>query len=82
MILVIALCTHSIFEGIAVGIQEDFDVTGFLALSIGIHNFVASISLAGTFSRAGFSFKKSLGLVIAFSLSTPIGMAIGLGLTD
>ena len=82
VVLVIALCTHSIFEGVAVGIQEDFDFTGFLALSIAIHNLVASISLGGTFSRSGFSFKKSLGLIIAFSLSTPIGMSIGLGLTD
>lgn len=82
VILVIALCTHSIFEGVALGIQEDFDFTGYLAISIALHNLVASISLGGTFSRSGFSFKKSLGLVIAFSLSTPIGMSIGLILSD
>jgi zinc transporter 1/2/3 len=82
LVLVVALCTHSIFEGIAVGIQTDFDFTGYLALSIALHNFVASISLGGTFCRSGFTFKKSFGLVFAFSLSTPIGMTIGVLLSD
>lgn len=82
VILVVALCTHSIFEGIAVGIQPDFDFTLYLSLSIALHNLVAAISLGGTFSRSGFSVKKSLGLLIAFAISTPIGMTIGILLTD
>lgn len=80
--LVVALCTHSIFEGIAVGIQQDYDFTGYLSLSIALHNLVAAISLGGTFSRSGFTFPKAFGLLISFSLSTPIGMTIGILLTD
>ena len=43
---------------------------------------VAAISLGGTFSRAGFTFAKSMCLLISFSLSTPIGMVIGILISD
>lgn len=77
-----ALCTHSIFEGIALGIQKDFTTTTFLFVTIGIHNLVASVSLGGTFVRSGFTFRKALLLLFSFALSTPIGVAIGLGLSS
>lgn len=82
VVLVIALCTHSIFEGIALGIQQDLQFTGYLSLSIALHNLVAAVSLGGTFSRSGFSFWKSFGLLISFSISTPIGMTIGILVSD
>ena len=78
----IALCTHSIFEGIALGIQKDLAATGFLFLSIGLHNFIASVSLGGNFVTAGFTFWKSFCLMFSFAISTSIGVAIGLGLTE
>ena len=81
VIIVIALCTHSIFEGIAVGIQKEFSTTAFLFLTIAIHHFVASVSLGASFVRSGFSCGKATGLMIAFALSLSIGVAIGLGLT-
>ena len=82
LVLVVALCTHSIFEGMALGIQKDLTATAFLFLSIAIHNFVASVSLGGNFVRSGFSFGKATCLMFSFAISTSIGVAIGLGLTE
>jgi len=79
---VVALCTHSIFEGIALGIQKDLAATSFLFLSIGLHNFIASVSLGGNFVSAGFTFWKSFCLMFSFAISTSLGVAIGLGLTE
>ncbi len=82
VVLAIALCTHNIFEGIALGIQKDLEATGFLFLSIGLHNFIASVSLGGNFVSAGFTFWKSFCLMFSFAVSSSIGVAIGLGLSD
>jgi zinc transporter ZupT len=38
--------------------------------------------MSGTFYRSGFTFKKIIGLIIAFSFSTPIGMSIGVVLSE
>jgi zinc transporter 1/2/3 len=40
------------------------------------------VSLGGNFVRSGFTFNKAVLLLLSFALSTPLGVAIGLGLSE
>ena len=55
--LVLALGVHSVFEGIALGLQESAESAGKLAAGILLHKLAAAISLGGSFARTGFNLK-------------------------
>jgi zinc transporter ZupT len=78
-ILMIALSVHSVFEGIAVGLQDEVaDIWSFL-IAIGAHKWAAAMSL-------GISMSTNLEhnpntvklLILIFALATPIGIVIGM----
>lgn len=78
IVLALALCIHSIIEGVAIGISENREFVLLLCGTIAINHFIASISLAGTLSRSGFNLKQSLAPIICFAASTSLGIVIGL----
>ena len=55
LLLVVALSTHSIFEGIALGLQTEFSSLWELSLGIVLHHIPAAISLGGTCCRSSYS---------------------------
>lgn len=48
---------HEVFEGVAFGLMPTAEQAGQLAAGCLIHKGAAAISIGGTFSRAGFTFK-------------------------
>ena len=50
IVLMIALCFHSFFEGIALGLIKDLNVFINLAIGVVIHHSVAAISLGVSLS--------------------------------
>lgn len=78
-VLMIALSVHSIFEGLAVGIQHSMSGLMGMLVAIAVHKGAAAsalgISLVKTFPN---DFKLCRWLVFTFSLATPIGIIIGM----
>ena len=77
-VLMIGLGVHSIFEGLALGMESNFDSTLLFAIAIVLHKGAAGMSL-------GISMGKTLPgqdrfvtqLLVLFSLSTPVGVVLG-----
>lgn len=80
--LVLALGVHSIFEGIALGLQESAESAGKLAAGILLHKLAAAVSLGGSFARTGFNLKVIIILLAIFSITTPLGIIIGMSISD
>ncbi|CAI2370247.1 unnamed protein product [Moneuplotes crassus] len=78
-ILMIALSVHSVFEGVAVGLEEDpADIWSFL-IAIGTHKWAAAMSLGISMSsNVNLSPSTIKILILIFALSTPIGIVIGM----
>lgn len=79
-----ALAFHSFFEGLAIGVEPDV-ATGFPVLvAILAHKGFAAFALANALTKARLVVSRTSALVYMglFSLVTPIGIAVGLGLTE
>ena len=82
IILVLAIGVHALFEGIAFGLQTTIEKAGQLAAGIIIHKSAAAVSLGGAFTRTGYTFKQIFMFLFIFSLTTPIGILIGMAITE
>lgn len=80
-ILMLAFGIHEIFEGIAFGLMTETAIAVQLAVGIVIHKTCAAVSLGAGFAKTGFSVVKIAVFISLFSLSTPIGIIIGLGVS-
>jgi|Transcript_1725 zinc transporter ZupT len=82
-ILMIALSTHSIFEGLAVGLAKTESAVINMLIAILVHKGAASsslgISLVKTFPN---DFKLCRWLIFIFALSTPLGVGIGMAVSN
>ena len=78
IVLVLALGFHAVFEGIAFGLMTDLSQAGQLALGIIAHKPAAAVSLGAAFARTGYTMGEILLFVGLFSVSTPIGVVIGM----
>ncbi|KAK7087586.1 zinc transporter ZIP1-like [Littorina saxatilis] len=83
LLLLVALSFHTIFDGLAVGLQEtDADVWGVL-LAISIHKslvaFCLGLELAASSPRNA---KRPWVFMFLFAFISPIGIGIGMGVTS
>jgi zinc transporter 1/2/3 len=83
-VLLIALSTHAIFEGIALGLTKDLAASMNIMFALMIHKTAASMSLGISISKNFTDEDRNKGIVLLFSfaLATPIGIAVGLLLAD
>ena len=78
IILAVALSIHSVFEGIAIGLQDEFPHLVKLAVAVCIHKFPAALALAFNFIKhKSFSW----GIMGIFIMSSPVGILVGTLLT-
>jgi zinc transporter 1/2/3 len=78
----LAFGIHELFEGIAFGLMKDTELAVQLAIGIIIHKTCASVSLGAGFAKTGFSLCHIFIFILLFSLSTPIGIIIGMGVNS
>ena len=82
-ILMIALSVHSIFEGLALGLQSDMSSVLNMLIAILVHKGAASsslgISLVKTFPE---NFRLCRQLVFCFACATPLGVGIGMAVAN
>ena len=82
IILVLAIGVHALFEGIALGLQKEIEEVGQLGAGIIIHKSAAAASLGGAFTRTGYTLKQIILFIVLFALTTPIGILIGMAITE
>ncbi|NXJ72301.1 S39A3 protein, partial [Rostratula benghalensis] len=78
--LVLALCTHSIFEGLALGLQEEGSKLMSLFLGVAIHETLVAVALGVSMAKASLPLKDAVKMAVAVSLMIPLGISIGMGI--
>ncbi|XP_026179132.1 zinc transporter ZIP3 [Mastacembelus armatus] len=78
--LVLALSAHSVFEGLALGLQEDGAKLGSLFLGVAVHETLAAIALGVSVAKASLGMKDAAKLGITVSLMIPLGIVVGMGI--
>ncbi|CAB1324589.1 unnamed protein product [Coregonus sp. 'balchen'] len=76
--LVLALSAHSVFEGLALGLQEDGAKLGSLFLGVGIHETLAAVALGVSVAKAALPMRDAIKLGVTVSLMIPIGIGLGM----
>lgn len=78
--LVLALSAHSVFEGLALGLQDDATKLGNLFLGVAVHETLAAVALGVSIAKASLGMKDAAKLGVTVSLMIPLGMAVGMGI--
>ena len=80
--LIAALSVHSIFAGIALGVQESLASTFLIFVAIVAHKATASFALSVSLVRQSAPRGQTAGLIVFFSCMTPLGIALGDSIQD
>ncbi|KAM4707301.1 zinc transporter ZIP3 [Discoglossus pictus] len=78
--LVFALSAHSVFEGLAVGLQEDANKLLSLFIGVAIHETLAAMAVGVSMAKAELVLKDAAKMGLLLSLMIPIGIGIGMGI--
>jgi len=78
--LLVALSFHSIFEGIAIGLQEEEGSLLSIFIAVMSHKAVMAFSLGLNIAQSDLSLRNFILSNVVFSLSSPIGIGIGIGM--
>lgn len=78
--LVLALSAHSVFEGLALGLQEDGAKLGSLFIGVAIHETLAAVALGVNVAKTGVPLRDAVKLGVTVSLMIPLGIGIGMGI--
>lgn len=82
-LLLIALSFHTIFDGLAVGLQEQTKEVWEIFIAVSIHKSLVAFCLGLQLFRAFVPyFKRPFGCLLLFSLMSPIGISIGIAVTS
>jgi zinc transporter 1/2/3 len=69
---------HSFIIGLALGVNDkDLKQARALLIALAFHQWLEGISLASVIINGGFSLWKGIAMVMTYSLTCPIGIAIG-----
>ena len=78
-----ACSVHSVIIGIALGVTVSGRKDAItLVIVLVFHQLFEGIGLGSTVIKAGFTFLKSSTMIVLYSLSTPIGIAAGIGIAS
>lgn len=82
ILLLIALSFHSVFEGLSIGLQKTNDQLISIFIAVIVHKAVMAFSLGLNIAQSNLSVKSFVVSNIIFSLASPIGLGIGIAVTD
>jgi len=82
LVLIIALSLHSLFEGLAIGLQPTFDDTMQLFLALALHKCILAFSLGLNMVQSKLTTRAIVISSVTFSVASPLGSAIGLAIVD
>jgi len=79
---VLALSFHAVFEGLAVGVEEHVGDIWTLFAAIATHKFVITFSMSLELLQNGTKLKLFLVYLLTWSLVSPLGVGIGMIITE
>ncbi|MFS7985529.1 putative zinc/iron permease [Helianthus anomalus] len=84
MLLIVALCFHSVFEGIEIGIADSKADAWKALWTISIHKIFAAVAMVIALLRMipDRAFISCAAYAFAFGISSPIGVGIGIIIDD
>ncbi|KAL4646736.1 zinc transporter ZIP1 [Arapaima gigas] len=81
-ILVFSLSLHSVFEGLAVGLQQNIEQVLEICMALLLHKSVISFSLALKLTQGRLRQSVVLGCLLLFSFMSPLGIGLGIAFTE
>ncbi|KAL5259153.1 hypothetical protein ACHWQZ_G009568 [Mnemiopsis leidyi] len=81
-VLIFALAVHSVFEGLAIGVEAKTTTFLQLAGAILIHKCVVAFAVGTRLIDAGLMLKGIVISLTIFCISTPIGIAVAMGILE
>ncbi|XP_050370658.1 zinc transporter 1-like [Argentina anserina] len=81
-VLELGILVHSVIIGIALGASQDPDTIKPLLVALSFHQFFEGIGLGGCISQAQFKSRSAAVMAAFFSLTTPIGIAVGTAISS
>ncbi|MED6216674.1 synaptonemal complex protein zip1 [Stylosanthes scabra] len=81
-VLEIGIVVHSVIIGISLGTANSIDTIKPLLVALSFHQFFEGMGLGGCISQAKFESRSTAIMATFFSLTTPIGIAIGMGISS
>eukprot|EP01127_Copromyxa_protea_P005212 TRINITY_DN1511_c0_g1_i1.p2 TRINITY_DN1511_c0_g1~~TRINITY_DN1511_c0_g1_i1.p2 ORF type:complete len:239 (-),score=55.91 TRINITY_DN1511_c0_g1_i1:51-767(-) len=81
-LLMLMLSIHSFIEGIALGVQNNAAGTSTVLWAIVAHKFFAAFALGVSLVKGNVPVRQLIQIIVFFSLTTPVGAGLGLGLSS
>jgi zinc transporter 1/2/3 len=81
-VLVFSLALHSVFEGLAVGLQRDRARAMELCLALLLHKGILAVSLSLRLLQSHLRVQVVAGCGVLFSCMTPLGIGLGAALAE
>ncbi|PAN19038.2 hypothetical protein PAHAL_3G243600 [Panicum hallii] len=81
-VLELGIIVHSVIIGMSVGASESPSTIRPLVAALTFHQFFEGIGLGGCIVQAKFRLKSALTMALFFSLTTPVGVVIGIGISS
>lgn len=78
VVLVASLGTHSVFEGVALGLLKEVGLLFNLFFSIIVHEILMALALGISLSRQKMKLRSRLAFCTVFSVIIPVGQVVGL----
>jgi len=82
VMLLLALSFHSVFEGVAIGLQDTSGQLVTIFTAVMMHKAVMAFSLGLNIAQTDVSNKNFLMSNIIFSIASPIGVGVGIAVAD
>ncbi|XP_030546518.2 zinc transporter 8-like [Rhodamnia argentea] len=81
-VLELGIVVHSVIIGISLGASKSPKTIRPLVAALSFHQFFEGMGLGGCITQAKFKTRAVVIMALFFSLTTPVGIAIGLGVTE
>ncbi|OQV13296.1 putative Zinc transporter ZIP1 [Hypsibius exemplaris] len=81
-ILLVALSLHSIFEGLAVGLQDSRRKVLEIFVALLIHKCVVAFSVGMNLMQSRMAFRHVIMCAMIFAAASPLGIAIAMGMDN
>lgn len=78
IMLLLALSFHSVFEGIAIGLQDNSGQFASIVIAVIVHKVVMAFSLGLNIAQSDLNKRNFLLSTVIFSLASPVGVIIGI----
>ncbi|OAY76870.1 Zinc transporter 8 [Ananas comosus] len=82
LVLELGIVVHSVIIGISLGASESPSTIRPLVAALSFHQFFEGMGLGGCIVQAKFKLRSIVTMVLFFSLTTPVGILIGIGISS